>query len=82
MFIACRLHVHPHNAIKAQQRDCCLCGNNFAASGHRGGRSNFCCDTCNVHLCLRKKGQQRKSCWVVWHETKRLSKRTRRPPSA
>jgi hypothetical protein len=34
-----RLRVQPHQTMKANEGDCCLCGNNLASSGHRGSRS-------------------------------------------
>ena len=41
----------------------------------RGHRSNFQCSHCDVQLCVRTYSRTRRSCWDIWHSTKRLEYR-------
>lgn len=67
-----RLGVAGHN--QRFKRDtpkyCALC----SASGNidKRHRSSYYCVMCNVHLCVRLHSWKRKSCWAIFHETKRL----------
>lgn len=64
-----RLNVHPHTQrhLPGTFKYCALCG-----SGEKRRRSCFKCGTCHTHLCVRALPNQRKSCWALWHEAKRL----------
>jgi hypothetical protein len=73
--IKLRLHVHPHNQrqLPGTPKYCCLCGS--GASGSKRHRSTFKCTACDAHLCARAHPGQRKSCWSIWHEARRLNSR-------
>lgn len=46
-----------------------------AKNAFRGHRSNFQCSHCHVHLCVRTYSGTRRSCWDIWHSTKRIKYR-------
>ena len=68
--IKLRLEVRPHNQrqLPGTIKYYCLCG-----SSARRRRTTFKCSTCDFHLCARTHPGQRKSCWGIWHEAKRLT---------
>jgi hypothetical protein len=73
--IKLRLHVHPHNQrqLSGTPKYCCLCGS--GDSGSKRHRTTFKCTGCDAHLCARAHPGQRKSCWSIWHESRRLNVR-------
>lgn len=72
-----RLHVPEHyqKQVRVVQW-CSLCGMNVQTHNRfRGHRSAFKCTVCAVHLCVRTHDGFRRSCWDIWHSTKRLQPR-------
>ena len=78
-----RLKVTGHRQQQmSKEKWCGLCGMNTGETDYRGHRSMFKCTTCGLHLCVRTYSGMRRSCWDIWHLTKRLEPRkARRSPS-
>ena len=67
------MHIPEH--MRGAALYCALCGN--GRDGKRGGRTSDKCKKCRVPLRMRSRGTERKTCWEIWHETKRLEARKR-----
>lgn len=75
--ISLRLKAEGHIPVHGLKRYCVLCGQNKQSKGTngkvwRGHRTTICCQVCSVNVCARIYRGLRKSCWSIWHSTKKL----------
>ncbi|CDF37459.1 unnamed protein product [Chondrus crispus] len=73
--IKLRLHDHPQKQrqLPGTPKYCSFCGS--SASRAKRHRESFMCTACDAHICTRVHNGQRKSCWSIWHESKKQKPR-------
>ena len=71
--IRLQTRLHQQKQVRGRSVWFYLCGT--SAAGRRLNRTSFKCSACDVYLCVRTYPGQRKSCWSLWHEARRLVER-------